>query len=268
VHAIVEVGYRHLDTAKLYGNEDVIGKALQECFRKGIKREDLFITTKIWKKDYADVEGAIKGSLERLQLEYVDLYLIHWMVTEIDWDNAKVTGPSMHEVWKQMETVFDSGLAKNIGVSNCPAMLFLDLLATAKVTPAVNQIESNPYFHQTDLIEITRKFGCETTAYAPMGASTFTGNDMLDDETLKAIAEKHDASVAQICLVWQIQRNVVVIPKSTNNERMKKNFEASNINLDEEDITKIGEIDKQRRKFDPKNWADPEIDWKNMPIWS
>ena len=192
VYAVVEAGYRHLDCAKIYGNEEVIGGALQECFEKGIKREDLFITTKVWKDDYKDVESAIKTSLEKLKLEYLDLYLIHWMVTDIDWKTKKIRGPTMLETWKQMEKVNEAGLTKSIGVSNCPAMMYLDLLAGAKITPQINQIEVNPYFHQTDLIEFTKSWGTETTAYAPIGAAKWTGNDLLEDKVLNEIAEKHN----------------------------------------------------------------------------
>lgn len=201
-------------------------------------------------------------------MDYVDLYLVHWMVTDIDWDNAKVIGPSMSQVWKQMEEVSTKGLTKNIGVSNCPAMLFLDLLSTAKVTPAINQIENNPYLQQDKLIGLLRKFGCEFTAYAPIGAAKWTGNDMLEDETLKAVAEKYSATVPQICLAWQLTRNVSVIPKSTNKDRMQANFDAYDIKLEQEDIEKINGLDQNRRNFDPANWDDPEIDWKNAPIWS
>lgn len=129
---------------------------MKTCFEKGVKREELFITTKIWKDDYHDVESAVKASLEKLQLEYLDLYLIHWMVTEIDWDNFNIKGPTMLDTWKQMEKIYEVGLSKNIGVSNCPAMMYLDLLAGAKVRPAVNQIEVNPYFQQTELIEFIK----------------------------------------------------------------------------------------------------------------
>ena len=141
-------------------------------------------TTKVWRDDYGEVESAIKASLERLKLDYVDLYLIHWMVTDIDWENKKVKGPTLLETWKQIEKVNEAGLAKSIGVSNCPVMVYLDLLAGASITPAINQIEANPYIHQSDLIEFTRKWGTETTAYAPMGAATWTGNDMLSHKKM------------------------------------------------------------------------------------
>lgn len=268
VHAVVDVGYRHIDTAKLYNNEDIIGKALKECFEKGVKREDLFITTKIWRDDMHDVEGSIKASLDRLQLDYIDLYLIHWTVTDVDWDNAEVKGPPMYEVWKNMEKVQEAGLTRSIGISNCTAMLFVDILAGAKIKPVTNQIENNPQIAQTKLVEFTAKFGCTTTAYAPIGASAFTGNNLLDDETLKKIAEKHNATPAQIALAWNMHRGVAVIPKSTTQKRIKENFEALDVKLDEEDIEQINALDSHRRHFDPAGWDAPQYGWKYVPIFN
>ena len=172
----------------------------------------------------------------------------------------------MHKVWSDMEKLYEAGLAKNIGVSNCSAMLFIDICAGAKVKPAVNQIECNPYFSQTQLIEFLRKFGCETTAYAPIGAATFSGNNVLDDETLNQIAEKHGATPAQIALAWNIHRGVSVIPKSTQDERMKKNFESLDIKLDEEDIERINKLNRNSRHFDPGQWN--EYGWKYSPIFA
>ena len=267
VYAIVECGYRHIDTATLYENEKVIGDALQECFEKGIKREDLFVTTKLWRDRMDKAEENVKESLEKLQLDYLDLYLVHWTCTDVDWDNAEVKGPPMYEVWKDMESLVEKGYTKSIGISNCNAMLFIDMLAGAKIKPVTNQIENNPYLAQTKLVEFTGKFGCTTTAYAPIGASGFTGNNLLEDETIVAIAEKHSATAAQICLAWNIARGVIVIPKSMNKERIKQNFEALDITLDEEDIEKINGIDKGARKFNPEGWDAPQYGWKYVPIF-
>jgi len=267
VYAVVDCGYRHIDTASLYGNEHVVGDALQECFEKGIKREDIFITTKLWRSEFGDVDGSLKKSLEKLKLEYVDLYLIHWTVTDVDWDTYEIKGPPMHEVWTNMEKQVDAGLTKSIGVSNCNAMLFVDMLAGAKIKPVNNQIENNPHLAQKNLVEFTKKFGCTTTAYAPIGASGFTGYNMLDDETLKKIAEKHNASAAQIALAWNMQRGVIVIPKSMNKERIKENYEALSVDLSEEDVEEINKIDQGKRNFDPAGWDSPEYGWKYAPMF-
>lgn len=267
LYAIIECGYRHIDTASLYENEHIIGEVLKECFEQGIKREDLFIVTKLWRTHMNDVEGALKESLAKLQLDYVDLYLVHWTVTDIDWDTCEVKGPPMYEVWKNMEAVCEAGLTKSIGVSNANAMLFVDMYAGAKIKPVTNQIENNPYLAQTKLVNLTGKFGCTTTAYAPIGASGFTGGNLLEDEVLKKIAEKHGASPAQIALAWNMQRGVIVIPKSTTKERIKENFDALDIKLDDEDVEEINKLDANRRAFNPEGWDAPQYGWKYVPIF-
>lgn len=242
VYAVTELGYRHIDTAKLYGNEHIIGEALKECFEKGVKREDMFIVTKLWRTDFHDVEGSLKESLTKLQLEYLDLYLIHWMATDVDWETCEIKGPPLHEVWKNLEDCYEKGLTKNIGVSNCSVALFIELCAGAKIKPATNQIECNPYLSQKELVTFFQKFGSSITAYAPLGASGWTGNNLLDDPVIKEIAEKYSATPAQISLAWNHSRGVACIPKSVTKERLKLNIESQKITLDEEDIQKIDSL--------------------------
>jgi alcohol dehydrogenase (NADP+) len=267
VYAITEVGYRHVDTAKLYNNEEAIGKALQICFEKGIKREDLFITTKLWRDSMDDPEREIKQSLEKLQLDYLDLYLIHWTVTDVDWETFEIKGPPMHEVWSNMEKLVEQGLTKSIGISNCNAMLFVDMLAGAKIKPVTNQIETNPYFSQDKFIKFMDKFGVKTTAYAPIGASGFTGNDLLEDETLTRIAQNSTVTTAQLALAWNMARGVAVIPKSMSKERIKENFEALKITLDENLMNEIDALNRDKRAFNPEGWEAPQYGWKFTPIF-
>lgn len=138
--AILKYGYRHIDTAMIYGNEEFVGEALKEAMEAGVKREELYITTKLWHTDKNDVEGAIKTSLKKLQLDYVDLYLVHWMRADIDFDSDdwKIKSPPHHIVWAGMEALVEKGLTKSIGVSNCTTPMFFDLLAGCKIKPAVN----------------------------------------------------------------------------------------------------------------------------------
>ena len=168
--AILNHGYRHIDTAFVYFNEEIIGKALKACFEAGIKREDLFITTKLWRDQYADIEGALNGCLERLQLDYVDLYLVHWVIPEVNWETKEIKPFPMHKVWAGMEALVKKGLTKSIGVSNCTVPQLIDLLAYAEIKPVTNQIELHPYLVQEDLVKLHQMFDITVTAYAPLGA--------------------------------------------------------------------------------------------------
>ena len=259
VYAVVDWGYRHIDTATLYQNEHIVGEALKEWFEKGVKREEMFVTTKLWRTDYYDVEAALNESLKRLQLEYVDLYLIHWMCTDVDFKNFIVKGPPLHEVWKEMEAMVEKGLTKSIGVSNWSVVLLIDLLSYAKIKPVTNQIELNPYFSQKELVTFFQKFGVSLTAFAPVGSPLRTENRVIDDDVMKEIAEKHNANPGQIAIAWNILRGVMVIPKSISKERIKSNIEAQNIKLDEEDIERINALNCDKRCFNPERWE--VADW-------
>lgn len=160
----------------------------------------------------------------------------------------------------------DSGFTKSIGVSNCNSQLYIDICAGARIRPVMNQIEIHPHLNQEKLVSFLRKFGCEFTAYAPLGAASFSGNNVLEDETLKEIAEKYNATPAQIALAWNMSRGIVVIPKSTKVERMKANFNALDIQLEQEDIERINALNKDARFNDPGNWD--QHSWHYSPIFS
>lgn len=226
----------------------------------------MFITTKLWRTDFDKVEDSLKTSLEKLQLEYVDLYLIHWTITEIDFDNHKVVGPPMYKVWKDMEAMVDQGLTKSIGISNANCQMFVDILAGAKIPPVVNQIEVNPYFSQKDLCKFMKDYGVYTTAYAPLGSKQFTDSNLLEDEDLKKIADKHEATTAQVVLAWSMAKDHIVIPKSTNKDRVKQNFDALDLKLDNEEIETIDNFKQGKRGFDPKFLDEPENNWKPAPL--
>lgn len=211
--AILKYGYRHIDTAMIYNNEAQIGEALEECFAAGIKREDLFITTKLWHTDKNDIEGAIKRSLEKLKLTYVDLYLVHWMRAWVDWESAdwKIKSPPNHVVWAGMEALVEKGLTKSIGVSNCTVPVMYDILAGCKIKPVLNQIECHPYLQQTRVNEFHQKYGIYVESYGSIGSGHFTMREdkhkdvsVLDDAVVKEIATAKGKSPAQIILAWHV----------------------------------------------------------------
>ena len=154
-HAIINCGYRHIDTASLYGNEEAIGRAIKDAIASGIKREDLFIVTKLWRDDYNDPAPALQASLDRLGLEYVDLYLIHWTFPKFDYESnpPKALTPSLEKIWEVMETLVDAGKTKHIGVSNATCMALANLLANCRIRPANNQIELHPFNQQEEFVK-------------------------------------------------------------------------------------------------------------------
>ena len=241
----IEAGYRHIDTAAAYGNEKSVGQAIQDS---GINRDELFVTTKLWKEDM--LQGtqmkAFEKSLKLLQLNYVDLYLIHW----------PVPGKTL-ESWKVLEDIFKSGRARAIGVSNFVQCHLDFLLQNAKVVPAVNQIQCHPYFTQQPLVAYCEKLGIACEAWSPLGG---TGGNLLDDPVLKKIAEKHAKSVAQIVLRWDLQRGTITIPKSTHQKRIIANTDLYTFKLSKDDMKAINERNQDTRPY-PIGWDPDHIDF-------
>lgn len=225
----LDIGYRHIDTATVYENEEGIGRALKKT---KIPREELFITSKLWNDDQGYESGlkAFDDSLERLGLDYLDLYLIHWP--------EKLN----RESWKALEEIYESGRAKAIGVSNFHKHHIEDLLEVAKHTPMVNQYERHPYFQQNDLFEVGEDLGMVMEAWSPIAKGK-----VLDDETLKEIADKYNKTVAQVVLRWQIQSGYVVFPKTEHLGRLKENFDIFDFELSKEDMETIANLDHDGR---------------------
>ncbi|GMJ13166.1 hypothetical protein like AT1G59960 [Hibiscus trionum] len=254
----IKLGYRHFDTAAKYGSEQPLGEAIQEALSIGLikSRDELFITTKLWCGDaHGDlVVPALKRSLQNLKLECLDLFLIHWPVSakpgtyEFPIKEDNFLPMDFNSVWAAMEDCQKLGLAKSIGVSNFSCKKLTDLLAIAKIPPAVNQVEMNPVWQQKKLREFCKGKGIFLTAYSPLGAiGTFYGsNRVIECEVLKEIAKAKGKSVAQISLRWIYEQGVGVIVKSFNGERMKQNLEIFDWRLSEEELKRIGGIPQTR----------------------
>ncbi|CAL1413713.1 unnamed protein product [Linum trigynum] len=254
----IELGYRHFDTATLYQTEESLGEAIAEALSRGLieSRDELFVTSKLWCSDaHPDlVLPALQKSLHHLQLEYLDLYLIHWPVSSRP---GTYEFPIMKEdfmamdyagVWGAMEECQKMGLTKNIGVSNFTCKKLTDLLALANIPPAVNQVEINPLWQQKKLRDFCKSNGIILSAYAPLGAkgTVWGSNRVLENEVLGEIARAKGKTVAQVCLRWAYEQEVCVVVKSFNQERMKENLDIFSWAFTEEENKKLSEIPQSR----------------------
>ncbi len=236
----IEVGYRLIDTAQGYANEAAVGKAIRKC---GVPREELFITTKIWISEYGyeKAKKSIEGSLERLQLDYIDLLLIHQPFNDY------------YGTYRAMEELHREGKLKAIGVSNFYPDRLIDLIKFNEIVPAVNQVETHPFNQQRKAHEIMKKYGVQIQAWAPFAEGK---NNIFGDETLKAIGDNYNKTNAQIALRYLIQRGVSVIPKTVNKARMKQNIDVFDFELTEEDMNILATLDKAETLF--FSHSDPE----------
>ena len=227
VRDAIDVGYRLIDTAASYGNEEAVGKAVRTC---GVPREELFVTTKLWLSD-ASYEGAKRGfaaSMERLGLDYLDLYLIHQPLGDY------------YGAWRAMTELYREGRIRAIGVCSFYPDRLADLIAFNEVAPAVNQVECNVFFQQRAAQDYMQSKGVQMQSWAPFAEGR---GDLFHNAVLTAIGEKYGKSVAQVVLRWQIQRGIVCIPKSTKRERMEQNFAVFDFALTDEDMEAIAALD-------------------------
>ncbi|WP_433509498.1 aldo/keto reductase [Nonomuraea sp. CA-143628] len=235
VTTALEVGYRHIDTAGAYGNEEGVGRAVRAS---GIPREKLFVTTKLFNNNHGRAEEAFDESLSRLGLDYVDLYLIHWPVPSQD---------KYLQAWRGLEKIYRQGRAKAIGVSNFTPETLTRVIDEADITPAINQIELHPHFQQRRMRQFHEDNGILTEAWSPLGQ----GKGLLGDPALAVLSEKHARTPAQIVLRWHIQLGNVVIPKSVTPARIKENFEVFDFVLDTEDMAAIGALNQENGRIGP-----------------
>lgn len=223
----LDTGYRLIDTAAAYFNEEAVGAAVK---KSGVRREDLFITTKLWIQDagYENAKKAFEVSLNKLGTDYLDLYLIHQPLGDY------------YGSWRAMEELYEEGKIKAIGVCNFYPERFTDLCLNAKIKPMVNQVECHPFFQQKEAMKIMEEFGTRIEAWGPFAEGS---KNIFRNETLLSIAEKHKKTSAQVILRWNIQRNIVVIPKSVHKERIEENFNVFDFELDENDMAEIAAMD-------------------------
>ncbi len=237
VEYALKIGYRHIDTARIYNNESDVGTAIR---KSGVKREDVFITTKLWNSDhgYESALHACDESLRRLGLKYLDLYLIHWPVPEV-----------RNESWQALMQLLKDGKCRSIGVSNYTIQHLTDLLEDTDVIPMVNQVEFSPFLYQKQLLDYCEKNKIQLEAYSPL-----TQGAKLNHPKIQQIAKKHNKTPAQVLIRWGLQHNLVTIPKSVREERIKENSQVFDYNLTTEDMRILDSLDENfRNSWDPTN---------------
>lgn len=246
VYQAIKTGYRLIDTAASYTNEDAVGQAVRQAIDEGIcQREDLFITSKLWVQDMKNYDAArygIDASLKKSGLEYIDLYLLHQAMGDY------------FSAWRAMEDAYKEGKLKAIGVSNFYPHVLTNFCETVKIKPMVNQVELHPYFTQEQALETMKQYDVIPEAWAPLGGGRY---NPFEDEMLLEIAKKYQKSVGQVLLRWNVQRGVVVIPKSTHIERIIENIDIFDFQLNEDEMNQIASLDmgysgSRTKYFDPE----------------
>lgn len=277
----IQVGIRHFDCAKIYNNEKEIGDAFQAIFNEGkIKREDVFITSKLWNNAHLakDVIPAIHQTLNDLQLNYLDLYLIHWPVaTKYDIVNPRSAADylSLNDApllgtWEKMIEIKQSGLAKHIGVANFSIPNLKLLMTGSELIPEMNQVEAHPYLNQQELLEFCKQNDILFTAYSPLGSRDKSKPEKLDlfeDRTIVELAESNNCTPAQLMLAWGIQRETIVIPKTITPSRMVENLNAEKIQLSKADMKKIDQLSRNHRFIDGSFWVLEDNSYRLNDLW-
>jgi alcohol dehydrogenase (NADP+) len=276
----IEVGFRHIDCASVYGNEDLIGNSLKIAMDGGIKREELWITSKVWNDKHDDVINACKKSLKDLQLDYLDLYLIHWPFPNFHAPGCDVDSrspdakPYIHEnymkTWRQMEKLVEMGLVRHIGTSNMTIPKLKLVLRDAKIKPACNEMELHPHFQQQELFDYVRENNIVPIGFCPIGSPNRPERDKtdkdtvdIDDPVVKKIAARLGVHPAVVCLKWAVQRGQIPIPFSVHRDKYLSNLKLTVENLlSEEDMAELSKIDKNCRLIKGQVFL-----WKDGQTW-
>lgn len=284
-HAL-EIGYRHVDCAWIYLNEEEVGRGIAEAIAAGdVTREQLWVTTKLWNDhhDPAHVEAGLQRSLKLLGLDYVDLYLMHWPVAlrhgvarpkELS-DFVSLQAQPLPPTWEAMAELPDTGLTRRVGVSNFSASKIAEISDAVGVTPVVNQIELHPYLAQNDLLAAMAERGIVATAYSPLGSggrpAAMRRDDevrLLDDPVVGKVAATRDVSPAQVLIAWALARGTAVIPKSTTPSRIAANLAATQLTLSDEDRAALDGLDRGERYVDGSFWCPPGSPYTRQSLWS
>ena len=258
VYQSIRDGVRLIDTASHYNNEEEIGKGIKRALDENIvKREDLFIITKCWVEEKIDPENALKNSLKKLQLSYVDLYLDHWPCGKDYSGKYQFDKICVKDMWKKFENLVEKGMTKSIGVSNYNVQNILIVLSICKIKPAVNEVEFNPYLYQKDLKEFCDKENIKLISYYPLVKGRYCTSelikeknlDLLNESIIKNLAEKYNKTPGQIVLNWHIYLGNIVIPGTSNPNRMKENLQALEFKMKEEEYQLIGSLSEKEYRF-------------------
>ncbi|GLU20912.1 hypothetical protein SLE2022_370880 [Rubroshorea leprosula] len=255
IHMALQMGYRHFDTAKIYGSEPAVGNALRQAIEEGIvQREDVFVTSKLWSSDHHDPVSALKHTLENLGMEYLDMYLVHWPLklkpglcypvpNEEDFELL-----DLEATWGGMEKCLHMGLCRCIGLSNFSGKKTEDLLNFASVPPAVNQVEMHPMWRQRKLRQVCADHKIHLSAYSPLGGpgNSWGTTAVVENPVIQSIAIKHKATPAQVALKWGLSNGASVIVKSFKQERLKENISSINLKLDEQDLLEIDKLEERK----------------------
>ncbi|MCH7408456.1 aldo/keto reductase [Belliella sp. DSM 111904] len=278
-------GYRHIDCAAIYNNEVEVGKALSHAFAEGIvARKDLFITSKLWNDSHRieDVKVGIQKSLKELQLDYLDLYLVHWPVSfkkgvgfaENREQYYTYEDVPLAQTWQGMQQVQQEGMTRHIGVSNFNIAKLKELFAVGGQGPELNQVEMHPYLKQEKLVKFCKEKGMLMTAYSPLGSGDRSSSSkksdepkLFEDHLVSSLADKYKVSPAQILIAFSVHRNIAVIPKSVNEERIKQNLEAGAIKFEVEDFKALNAITTQYRFIDGTFFTGSKSPYKLADLW-
>lgn len=286
VKKAIEMGYRHIDCAPIYENENEVGEAIKELLEKGVvSREELWITSKLWNTEHAkdDVIPALERSMKDLSVDYLDLFLVHWPVAlkkgvflaRSSDDLVSLEDMPLTETWEAMEEAVGKGLVRHIGVSNFGRRNLGRLISNATIRPEVNQVECHPFLQQGELLHYCVQNQVHVTAYAPLGSSdrpeVLKGENeekLLDNPVIGEIASSKSTTVAQVLIAWALERGLSVIPKSVNPDRIKENFQAQEVKLSDVEMDAISKLDRGLRYVSGQFWVFEDGPYSLDDVWA